>query len=73
MKITRIPFSNVAARSKHEESSPARTLGSGVRIPFEAWMCVRVYSLFVLFCVEALRLADPPSKESHQLCIGLRN
>jgi hypothetical protein len=31
--------------------------------------CVR------LFCVqvEALRRADPPSKESYRLCIGLRN
>jgi hypothetical protein len=31
--------------------------------------------LFVLFCVwvEALRWADPPSKGSYRLCIGLKN
>jgi hypothetical protein len=34
-----------------ELSSPARTLGSWVRIPFKAWMFLCVYSLFVLFCV----------------------
>jgi hypothetical protein len=36
---------------------------------------VCVYSMFVLFCVQvaALRRADTPSKESYQLCIGLRN
>jgi hypothetical protein len=34
-------------------------------------MSVGVYSMFVLFCVlvEALRLADPPSKESYRLCM----
>jgi hypothetical protein len=32
-------------------------------------MSVCVYSAFVLFCVEALRRADPPSKESYRLCI----
>jgi hypothetical protein len=38
-------------------------------------MSVCVYSVFVLFCVQvaALRRADPPSKESYGLCIGLRN
>jgi hypothetical protein len=30
---------------RHETSSPARTLGSWVRIPFEAWMSVCVYSV----------------------------
>jgi hypothetical protein len=36
---------------------------------------VCVYSVFVLFCmqVEALRRADPPSKEFHRICIRLRN
>jgi hypothetical protein len=60
---------------KHETSSPARTLGSWVRIPLTAWMSVCVYSVFVLFCVliAALWRADPPSKESNGLCIGLRN
>jgi hypothetical protein len=33
-------------------------------------MSVCVYSVFVLSCeqVEALRRADPPSKESYRLC-----
>jgi hypothetical protein len=35
-------------------------------------MSVCVYSVSVLFCA-ALRLADPPSKESYRLCIGIRN
>jgi hypothetical protein len=35
----------------HKLSSPARTLGSWVRIPLEAWMSVCVYSVFVLLCV----------------------
>jgi hypothetical protein len=36
-------------------------------------MLVCVYSVFVLFCmyVAGLRRADPPSKESYRLCIGL--
>jgi hypothetical protein len=33
---------------RREMSSPARILGSWVRIPFEAWMFVYVYSVFVL-------------------------
>jgi hypothetical protein len=41
----------VTARSKHEPSSPARTLGSWVRIPLEAWMSVCVYCVFALSCV----------------------
>jgi hypothetical protein len=55
---------------RHEPSSPGRTLGSWVRIPLEAWMSVCVYSVFVLFfvLVAALRLTDPPSKESYRLC-----
>jgi hypothetical protein len=36
---------------RHEPSSPARTLESWVRIQFEAWMSVCVYSVFVLFCM----------------------
>jgi hypothetical protein len=35
----------------HEPSSPARTLGSWVRIPLKAWMSACIYSVFVLFCV----------------------
>jgi hypothetical protein len=34
---------------RHERSSPARTLGSCVRIPFKAWMSA--FILFVLLCV----------------------
>jgi hypothetical protein len=54
----------------HELSSPARALGSWVRIPLEAWMSVCVYRVIVLSCVQvaALRRTDPPSKESYQLC-----
>jgi hypothetical protein len=33
--------------------SPARTLGSWVRIPLEAWMFFCVYSVFVLSCVSS--------------------
>jgi hypothetical protein len=36
---------------RHEMSSPARTLGSWVRIPLKAWMFVCVYSVFVSSCV----------------------
>jgi hypothetical protein len=53
--------------------SDARIVGS---IPTQVMdVCVCVYSVFVLFCMylAALRRADPPSKESYQLCIGLRN
>jgi hypothetical protein len=39
----------VAALSKTEISSPAQTLGSWVRIPLEAWMSVRDFS--VLTCI----------------------
>jgi hypothetical protein len=55
---------------RHELPSPAQTLGSWVRIPLEAWMSVCVYSVFILPCVQvaALRLTDPPSKESYRLC-----
>jgi hypothetical protein len=59
---------------RHEPSWPARTLGSWVRIPLEAWMSMCVYSVCVRLCVGSdLRRADPPSKESYRLCIGLRN
>jgi hypothetical protein len=36
---------------RHELSSPARKLGSWVRISLEALMSLCVYSVFVLFCV----------------------
>jgi hypothetical protein len=36
---------------RHELSSPARQLGSWVRITFEAWMSVCVYSVSVVLCV----------------------
>jgi hypothetical protein len=38
---------------RYEMSLPAWTLGSWVRIPLEAWMFVRVYSVFVLSCVSS--------------------
>jgi hypothetical protein len=36
---------------KHDLSSLARSLGSWVRIPLNAWMTVCVYSVFMLSCV----------------------
>jgi hypothetical protein len=36
---------------RHELYSPARTLGSWVPIPLEAWMFLYIYSVFVLSCV----------------------
>jgi hypothetical protein len=58
-----------------DSSSHARTLGSWVRIPLEAWMFVCVYFVFVMFCVwvAAFRRAHPPVKESYRLCVGVRN
>jgi hypothetical protein len=55
-------------------SSPARILGSWVRIPLEAWMSA-FFSVFVMSCVKvaALRRANPPSKESYGMCTRLRN
>jgi hypothetical protein len=35
----------------NELSSPARTLGSWIQIPFKAWMSVCVYSVCVVLCV----------------------
>jgi hypothetical protein len=35
---------------KHVLSSTARTLGSRVRIPLEAWMCVHVFLCYVVLC-----------------------
>jgi hypothetical protein len=36
---------------RYELFSPAQTPGSWIRISLEAWMFVRVYSVFVLLCV----------------------
>jgi hypothetical protein len=36
---------------RHEQSSPAQTLGSWAWIPFEARMYVCVYSVFMLLCM----------------------
>jgi hypothetical protein len=47
---TYVPIT-VAARSKHELSSPSQTLGSWVRIPHEEWTFVWVYFVFMVFCV----------------------
>jgi hypothetical protein len=58
----------------HELSSPAQTLGSWVRIPLEAWMCMRLFYLSVVLCVgSGLATGWSSSKESYRLCIGLRN
>jgi hypothetical protein len=60
---------------RHELSSPARTLGSWVRIALEALLSVCFYSVFVLSCVQvaALRRADFLFKESYRLCKRSRN
>jgi hypothetical protein len=56
-------------------SSPALTLESWVRIPLEAWMSVCIYSVSVLsrMQVEALRRADPQSKECYRQFKTSRN
>jgi hypothetical protein len=71
--LTTMPIT-VAARSKTWTAfarSNAEIVGSN---PIPGLVVVRVYSVFVLFCIqiEALRRADPQSKESYRLCIGLR-
>jgi hypothetical protein len=43
--------SNVKRAFRHEPSSSARTLGSWVQIPLQAWMSVRAYSVCVVLCV----------------------
>jgi hypothetical protein len=58
---------------RHELSSLARTLGSWVRIPVEAWMSVFAFILCVLCIGRDLATADPLSKGSYRPCIGLRN
>jgi hypothetical protein len=44
-------FNKWPSRLRHEISSSARTLGSWVRIPLEAWMYVCTPYVFVLSCV----------------------
>jgi hypothetical protein len=53
--------------------SDAGIVGSNPTEDMDACI-VCIYSEFVLFCVwvEALRRADPPSKESYRLWIGSR-
>jgi hypothetical protein len=73
--ITGLPIT-VAARFKAWTvfaRSNAGILGSNPTQGMD--VCVCVYSVFVLFCmqVEALRRPDPSSKESCQLCIRSRN
>jgi hypothetical protein len=51
---TRFPWVKVPRGIRYEQSSSARTLGSWVRIPLEAWLYVYIYSVFVLFfCVDS--------------------
>jgi hypothetical protein len=45
-------------------SSPARTLGSWVPVPPEAWMSTSILLLYCPVAVAALLRADPLSKES---------
>jgi hypothetical protein len=49
---------------RHELSSPARGLGSWVRIPLGAWMC----SCGSLCRYRHCKGTDPPLKESSRLC-----
>jgi hypothetical protein len=64
----------VAARSKARTvfaCSDTGAVGSNPTLAVD----VCVYSVFALFCVyvQALRRADPPSKESYRLCLGSRH
>jgi hypothetical protein len=56
---------------RHELSLPAQNTGIMDSNPTQGMdVCVCIYSVFVLFCVqvEALRRADPLSKECYRLC-----
>jgi hypothetical protein len=66
----------VAAQSKAWTvfaNSNTGVVGSNPTRGMDVSVCV--YSVFVLSCLQvaALRRADPPSKESYRLFIGLRN
>jgi len=55
--------SQCPSRLKHVLSSATRTLGSWVRIPLEAWMCVRVFLCCVVLCVaRGLALGRSPAQ-----------
>jgi hypothetical protein len=58
----------VAAQSKARKVLVISNTESWVRIPHEAWTCVRICPMFVL-SLGALGSADPPSKESYQLLV----
>jgi hypothetical protein len=57
-------------RCLRHESYSARTLVSWVRIPFEAWMSVCVYSVCVDLCIGSGLIPYPRSSIK---CVGLRN
>jgi hypothetical protein len=57
---------------RHELSSPARTLGSWIRIPLKARMSAFILCFCFPLLVGALRRAVSPSKESYRRCIVLR-
>jgi hypothetical protein len=57
---------------KYQMSSPARTLGSWVRILLKAWMSVCFYSLFVFSCVSS-GLATGSSPVQGVLSSKIRN
>jgi hypothetical protein len=58
---------------RHVLSSAARKLGSWVRNPLKAWMCVPVFLHCVVLNVSrGLRRAESPFKESYQLSIRFR-
>jgi hypothetical protein len=57
------------------QSPSPRLLGPWVRIPLDARLSVCLFCLSCLSCMQAETLwrADPLSKESYRLCIGLGN
>jgi hypothetical protein len=62
-----IHLSHFPSYIQHEPPSSAQALGSWIRIPPEAMM---FGALILCLCFPCFWLADPPSKESYQLCIG---
>jgi hypothetical protein len=66
--INLMPITVFFGGLRHELSSSAQTHESWVRIPLEHG-CLCAFILFVSPCTEAeaLRLADPPYKESYRL------
>jgi hypothetical protein len=73
IKSTVIRYSSKRPRGlRHKLPWFSRILEPCVRIRLEVLMSVII--MCIVLCVgSAFQRADPPSKESYQLCIGLRN